>query len=211
MNEERIPVAGVILAGGLSRRMGGVEKSLLELDGKPLVVHVRDRLARQTDSMLLNANGDPARHAQLGLPVAADSVPGFAGPLAGVLAGMDHVAIHAPKCRFIVTAAADTPFFPADMVERFLKANPGDETTIVLARSGGNRHPVFAMWPVCLREPLRAFLNGSQGGKVLLFVDRYKLREVDFDQPKGDLDPFFNINTPQDLAEAETHLERMTT
>lgn len=197
---------GVVLAGGLSRRMEGAEKSFLELAGKPLVVHVRDRLAPQVTRVVLNANGDPGRFAELGLPVQADTIPGHAGPLAGILAGMRWTQANAPQIRFIATAATDTPFFPVDFVERLAGATGFDEDTIGMATSNGHRHPVFGLWPVALADDLEAFLNSGEGGKVMLFVKRHKLVEVEFplagDKDDAAGDPFFNVNTPDELERA---------
>ncbi|SDC68939.1 molybdenum cofactor guanylyltransferase MobA [Ruegeria marina] len=205
---------GVILAGGLATRMGGGDKGLLTLGGQSLLGHVIDRLAPQVAGLALNANGDPARFAEFGLPVVADTVEGFAGPLAGVLAGLDWAAGQGAES--IVTAAADTPFFPRDLVTRLMQAAEGQAYPLVLAttprtgeelKSGGrvNRHPTFGLWPVALRDDLRAALNDGLR-KVVLWTDRHGGREVLF--PAEPFDPFFNVNTPEDLALAETLLER---
>ncbi len=192
---------GVILAGGLSRRMGGQEKSLIDLAGKPLLQHVADRLGAQTAALAINANGDGQRFAALGLPVFPDTVEGFAGPLAGILAGMRHAGTHHETCKNIITAAADTPFFPMTLVEKLNQLANGTNA-IILARSNGRRHPVFGIWPVALADDLEKFLVEEQGRKVVLFAERYKLVEVEFDNIEiaGQiLDPFFNINEPADL------------
>ena len=198
-----VPV-GAILAGGLSRRMEGPEKTLLELDSQPLVQRIRDRLAAQCGDILLNANGDPARFAFLDLPVQADTVEGFAGPLAGVLAAMDWCAENRPTATHVLTVAGDTPFFPADYCARMQKAlaEQNDPETICLAFSGGNRHPTFGLWPLRLRVPLHDFLVREGERKVLLFAQRYNLVKVDFALAADGSDPFFNINTPQDLEQA---------
>ena len=197
-------IVGAILAGGLSRRMEGSEKTLLELDGQPLVQRIRDRLAAQCGSIVLNANGDPARFAFLDLPVQGDTVEGFAGPLAGVLAAMDWCAENRPSATHVLTVAGDTPFFPADYAVR-MKTNLSTEEkpeTICLAYSGGNRHPTFGLWPLSLREPLRHFLVEEGERKVMLFAGRYNLVKVEFALAEDGSDPFFNINTPQDLEQA---------
>ncbi|MEZ5790379.1 MAG: molybdenum cofactor guanylyltransferase MobA [Nitratireductor sp.] len=204
---EREHIAGIILAGGLSRRMGGPEKSLLELAGKPLVAHVRDRLASQTGLIVLNANGDPARFSMLNLPIQADTIAGFAGPLAGILAGMRWVRSNLPGTRYIVSVAADTPFFPDDLITQFTAHHDGSDTMIALATSSGNRHPVFGLWPVALADALEDFLVTGDNGKVMLFVRQYGLVEVDFPMSRKGTDPFFNINTPQELALAHAMLE----
>ncbi|MBV2359043.1 molybdenum cofactor guanylyltransferase MobA [Thalassococcus sp. CAU 1522] len=201
---------GVILAGGLATRMGGGDKALLPLGGRPLLAHVIDRLAPQVGGLALNANGDPARFDDFGLPVLPDSIDGFPGPLAGVLAGLDWAAGQGADA--VVTVAADTPFFPCDLVPRLLLASEGQAHPLVLAATRGDaqtksktrggliRHPTFGLWPVALRDDLRAaLLDGLR--KVVIWTDRHDGREQVFPTDAGD--PFFNVNTPQDLAEAE--------
>lgn len=197
---------GVILAGGLATRMGGGDKGLLPLGDATLLSHVIDRLAPQVAGLALNANGDPGRFENLGLPVLADSIEGFAGPLAGVLAGMDWAA--AQGADTIVTAAADTPFFPADLVPQLLLAGTGMVHPLVLAatpdeKRGHVRHPTFGLWPVALRDDLRASLQAGLR-KVIVWTDKHHGREALF--PVDGLDPFFNVNTPEDLVKAETFL-----
>ncbi|EEE37729.1 molybdopterin-guanine dinucleotide biosynthesis protein A [Rhodobacteraceae bacterium KLH11] len=208
---------GVILAGGLATRMGGGDKGLLQLGGQSLLAHVINRLHPQVGGMALNANGDAARFADLGLPVVVDSIDGFAGPLAGVLAGLDWAAEQGADS--IVTAAADTPFFPHDLVDRLAQVAAGQRYPLVLAttprlgdealKSGGgrrvNRHPTFGLWPVALRDDLRAALNDGLR-KVVLWTDRHEGREALF--PAEPFDPFFNVNTPDDLTRAKSMLER---
>jgi len=193
-------VVGVLLAGGLSRRMGGGDKSLRLLGGKPLLQHVIDRLRPQVAALVLNANGDPARFAAFGLPVVADSVADFAGPLAGVLAGLDWAAEHHPECAHIVSVATDAPFLPADLVARLTEgiARPG--TDLACATSGGQPHPVIGMWPVRLRDDLRRALVAEEIRKVDVWTARYQLATVDF--PTDPIDPFFNANRPEDLERA---------
>lgn len=198
---------GVILAGGQARRMGGGDKGLLRLGGQTLLAHVIDRLTPQVAGLALNANGDPARFADLGLPVLADSIEGFPGPLAGVLAGLDWAADQGADS--IVTAAADTPFFPCDLVPRLQLAGEGMAHPLVLAATpdperGLARHPTFGLWPVALRDDLRAAL-GEGLRKVVMWTDRHGGRLAQF--PVDGFDPFFNVNTPEDLARAEALLE----
>ncbi len=202
---------GVILAGGLATRMGGGDKGLLHLGGQSLLSRVIDRLGPQVDGLALNANGDPERFAQLNLPVIADSIEGFAGPLAGVLAGLDWAAEQGAAS--IVTAAADTPFFPLDLVDRLMQTAQGQPHPLVMAttprtsdaslKSGGgkkvNRHPTFGLWPVALRDDLRASLNDGLR-KVVQWTDKNDGREALF--PVDPFDPFFNVNTPEDLQRA---------
>jgi len=200
---------GVALAGGLSRRMGGGDKSLRMLGGRPMLAHAIDRLKPQVGRIVINANGDPERFGMFGLPVVADPVAGFAGPLAGVLAGFDWAVANAPDARWIVTAATDTPFFPEDLVSRFVAAAGHHETMIALAKSGGNMHPVFGLWPVALTDDLRTYLVQEENRKVLAWVDRHEMIEVEFAgfSVAGELlDPFFNANTPDDMQVAEAIL-----
>ncbi len=194
---------GVILAGGQARRMGGGDKCLLPLAGRRIVEHVIARLAPQVEALAINANGDGARFADLSLPVIADSVPGFAGPLAGVLAGLDWAAGRGAS--HIVTAAGDTPFLPPDLVTRLIAAATASGMPIALAATpdgarGRVRHPTFGLWPVVLRADLRRALDEGVR-KVVLWTDRHGAAEALF--PAGGHDPFFNVNTPGDLVRAE--------
>jgi molybdopterin-guanine dinucleotide biosynthesis protein A len=193
-------VAGVILAGGLARRMGGGDKALLELAGRPLLAHVIERLAPQVDELLLNANGDATRFARFGLPVVPDTVEGFAGPLAGVLAGMRWAAARGHE--HVVSAAGDTPFFPRDLVAR-LRAAKSDQPIAMAATEdperGLSEHPTFALWPVRLADDLERALTQGQMRKVIVWTSRHGCARAVFD---GAELPFFNVNTPEDLAEA---------
>ena len=196
--------AGVILAGGLARRMGELgqnDKALLELDGRPILTHVIERLRPQVGSMVINANGDPARFDRFELPVAPDSVEGFAGPLAGVLAGLDWTAEHAPGARWVVSIACDTPFFPTDLVSRLMAAVEREGADMACAASAGRHHPVFGLWPVRLRAELQAALVEEGLRKVDIWTGRYGLAVAEFEATP--YDPFFNANRPEDLAEAE--------
>ncbi len=195
---------GVILAGGQATRMGGGDKGLLHLGGTPLLTRVIERLEPQVADLALNANGDPARFADFGLPVLPDSIDGFAGPLAGVLAGLDWAAAQGGET--IVTAAADTPFFPCDLVPQLLLRAEGMTHPLVLAatpdaKRGTARHPTFGLWPVALRDDLRAALAGGLR-KVVLWTEKHGGREAVFPQEEA----FFNVNTPHDLAQAEAML-----
>ena len=191
---------GVILAGGQARRLGGGDKALTELAGKPLLAHAIERLAPQVSDIVINANGDPARFDSFRRPVVADSVEGFAGPLAGVLAGMDWAAANAPEYEWIVTCATDAPFFPEDLVARLVAA-VAEGADIACAETNGRTHPVFGLWPVRLREELRHALVVEDIRKVDRWTARYALAEVSF--PAEVVDPFFNINRPEDIREAE--------
>ena len=201
-------VVGVLLAGGQSRRMGGRDKSLMMLAGKTMIAHVIDRLSAQVRRIVINANAPARTFAEFGLPVVADSIAGYAGPLAGVLAGMRWSIGHAPDARFIATAATDTPFFPTDFVAR-LQTVAGDDT-VALAASNGRLHPVFGLWPVALADDLETWLGDGDNRKVLAWVDRHSLARVDFAPLNGGIDPFFNANTPEELAQAEAIAAEMS-
>ncbi len=199
-------ILGVILAGGQSSRMGGGDKCLLSLGGRPILAHVIDRLRPQVDGLALNANGDPERFAAFGLPVLPDSVGGFPGPLAGVLAGMDWAAGQGAEA--IVTAAADTPFFPDDLVRALRTATVAGDTPLAMAMTPGedgrlDRHPTFGYWPVDLRDDLRAALADGLRKVVAWTEPQGCARAVFHDRVP---DPFFNVNTPEDLAAAEALL-----
>lgn len=201
-------IVGVLLAGGRSRRMGGGDKSLLELGGKPLLTHVIERLEPQVSGMVLNANGDPGRFAGFGLHVIADPVADNPGPLAGVLAGMIWAEVNDPAARWVATAACDTPFFPKDLVARLLEATGGRYPAVALAESEGRQHPVFGLWPTALADDLRQALE-SGTRKVLDWTDRHTTVTAAFDPVEigGEMvDPFFNANRPEDLAWAEERL-----
>jgi molybdopterin-guanine dinucleotide biosynthesis protein A len=193
-------VAAVLLAGGLARRMGGGDKSLRPLGGKPLLAHVLERIRPQVASLVLNANGDPARFAAFQLPVAVDVVPGFAGPLAGVLTGLEWTLGHAPGCRWIVSVPTDSPLLPLDLVERFKEATTTG-ARLACAVSNGQTHPVVGLWPVDLAVDLRRALTEQDERKIDRFTARYSLIHVEW--PAVPVDPFFNANRPEDLAEAE--------
>lgn len=208
---DRASVAGVLLAGGQSRRMfaegpGAGDKGLLEISGKPMLAHVIERLGPQVGALVINANGDPGRFSGFGLPVVADSVGGFVGPLAGVLAGMQWVQNARPAVRHIVTASTDAPFLPLDLVARLTSALAGAKggERIALARSDGGLHPVIGLWPVELADDLQLSLQDGVR-KVLAWTDRHGTLAVDFepeDIAGQRIDPFFNANTPAELDEA---------
>ena len=194
---------GVILAGGQALRMGGGDKGLLRLGGTTILGQVIDRLDPQVAGIALNANGEPDRFAALDLPVISDSIEGFAGPLAGVLSGLDWAA--AKGATHIVTAAADTPFLPADLVPRLILAAETEAKPIALARTENGRHPTFGLWPIALADDLRAALHDGVR-KVVQWTDRHGTAMADF--PTGRFDPFFNVNTPEDLDLARTYVEQ---
>jgi molybdopterin-guanine dinucleotide biosynthesis protein A len=196
-------VLGCVLAGGQSRRMGGGDKTLIDLNGKSMLEIILNRLTPQVSQIVLNANGDPERFAQFQFPVEPDPIGGFAGPLAGVLAGLGHARRNLPHVSHVVSVAGDTPFYPANLVDRFLAAVPGGQAGDRTRQSSDKLHPVFGLWPVALYNDLHDWLSTGQSGKVLAFVDRHDSIEVGFelDQATG-LDPFFNANRPDDLETA---------
>jgi len=180
--------------------MGGGDKCLRSLAGRTILDRIVERVRPQVKHLVLNANGDPVRFAPYVLPVVADSVEGFAGPLAGVLAGLDWAAANAPDCPWVASVPTDAPFLPADLVAR-LRDTTDAGADMACAASGGQSHPVVGLWPVRLRDDLRHALTVEQIHKVDVWTARYRLATVDF--PIVDIDPFFNTNRPEDLAEAE--------
>lgn len=204
MNRIRHKVCGVLLAGGLARRMGGGDKCLRPLAGKPILDHILERIRPQANCLVINANGDPARFDGFGLPVASDAVEGYAGPLAGVLTGMEWAARHAPVCDLILTVPSDAPFLPHDLAERLEDRMIAEGADIACASSGGRTHPPIALWPVSLAEELREAMTVEEIRKVDIWTARYKVAVADW--PTDPLDPFFNANRPDDLAEAEKML-----
>lgn len=189
---------GIILAGGLARRMGGGDKPLVEIEGRPILQHVIDRLKPQCRLLAINANGDPARFARFRLPVVADSIEDFAGPLAGVLAGMDFAADRGAA--HVLSAPGDTPFLPADLVSRLDAARSRAGADIAVAASDGRTHHAVALWPVALREDLRRALVEKGERKVSAFIGGFANVVVEW--PVEPYDPFFNVNRPEDLARA---------
>ena len=203
-------IAGIVLAGGQSRRMGGGDKSLLPLGGGSMLDQVLSRFGPQIETLALSANGDPERFARFGLPVLADTVEGFAGPLAGILTGLEWAVASTP-CKAVVTAAGDTPFLPLDLVDRLATAAGEHAGSIAVASSAGRLHPTFALWPTDCRDALRHFLVDEDNRRVSAFIERHGHVEVEFPVlQSAALDPFFNINVPDDLAEALRLLQSMT-
>jgi molybdopterin-guanine dinucleotide biosynthesis protein A len=201
MTEAAPPTLGLLLAGGLARRMGGGDKPLRTIAGRTILAHVVERLRPQCDGLLLNANGDPVRFAEYGLPVVADSIPDFAGPLAGILAGLDWLAANRPGAQWLVSVAADTPFIPRDLVARLHAERAAANVPLACAASGGWTHPVIGLWPVALREELRHALTVEDERKIDRWTARHGVVSVEW--PTEPVDPFFNANRPDDLAEAE--------
>jgi molybdopterin-guanine dinucleotide biosynthesis protein A len=194
-------IPGVLLAGGLARRMGGGDKPMRTIGGKTILQRVIARLAPQCDGLILNANGDPARFASFGLPVIADDVAEFPGPLAGILAALDWTAANRPDVKRVLSAAADCPFLPRDLVARLEQARVAENAELAVAASDGQTHPVIGLWSVALRDELRHALVKEDVRKIDRWTARYPLATVTW--PVTPLDPFFNANTIDDIAEAE--------
>jgi molybdopterin-guanine dinucleotide biosynthesis protein A len=201
MTTEARSVLGLVLAGGLARRMGGGDKARIRIGSRSILERVLARLEPQCARVIINANGDPARFADTGLPVIADSVPDFAGPLAGVLAGLDWAAAQAPAVTDVVSVPGDCPFLPADLVARLTAARQSGGQPLACARSGDWRHPVVGLWPLALRDDLRKALLEEGLHKIESWTARHGVAIADW--PATPIDPFFNVNTPADAAEAE--------
>jgi molybdopterin-guanine dinucleotide biosynthesis protein A len=195
------PTLGLVLAGGLARRMGGGDKAMIRIGGKTILERVLARLRPHCVQIVLNANGDPARFAAHQLPVVPDSVPDFAGPLAGILAGLDWAAEHAPQMAWMVSVPGDCPFLPEDMVARLHEVRARDNKPLACAQSGDWRHPVVGLWPVALREDLRRALVEEDLRKIEVWTARHGVAIATW--PDTPIDPFFNVNTPEDAALAE--------
>ena len=198
---ETSPIPGVLLAGGLARRMGGGDKPMRQIGGRTILDRVIARLKPQCDGLLLNANGDPARFAAFGLPVIPDGVADFPGPLAGILAGLDWAAANRPEVKWLLSAAADCPFLPRDLVARLVAALHEENAELAVAASDDQSHPVIGLWSVALREQLRHALVVEDVRKIDRWTARYRLATVTWQVEP--LDPFFNANTMDDIAEAD--------
>jgi molybdenum cofactor guanylyltransferase len=194
-------IMAVVLAGGLARRMGGGDKCLKPLAGRPILAHVLERLDGQAERILLNANGDVTRFASWGVPVATDVVTGFGGPLVGVLTALEWAATHTPEITDVVSVPADGPFLPRDLVRRLVAARTEADAVLTQAASNGRPNPVVGLWPVTLAAELRRAVVEAGIAKVDSWTARYRLATADFDA--APIDPFFNANTPEDLAKAE--------
>ena len=201
MTSDTPPTPGVLLAGGLARRMGGGDKPMRQIAGRTILERVIARLQPQCDGLILNANGDPARFKGYGLPVIADDVADFPGPLAGILAALDWAAANRPGVKWILSAAADCPFLPRDLVARLHRARADENAELAVAASDGQSHPVIGLWSVGLREDLRHALVVEDIRKIDRWTARYPLATVEW--PVQTLDPFFNANTMDDIAAAE--------
>jgi molybdopterin-guanine dinucleotide biosynthesis protein A len=195
------PTVGAILAGGLARRLGGGDKALRMVGGRTVLARLIERMASQVARWILNANDDPGRFGALGLPVVADSLPDHPGPLAGVLAALDWAARSEPAIEWVVTVPGDAPFLPRDLVARLHAGRLADNAAFACAASDDWTHPVIALWPVSVRAELRSAVADHGVRKIDLFTQRYPCAAVDW--PTKPVDPFFNVNTPEDLAEAD--------
>ena len=192
---------GLILAGGLARRMGGGDKAFLKIGNETILARALSRFQPQCEGIVINANGDPKRFASFGFPVVADDIPDFAGPLAGILAGLDWTAKNKPSIEWIASVPGDCPFVPRDLVAKLHAARIAENQPLACARSGEWRHPVAAIWPVSLRADLRHALMNEGLHKIEMWTKRHGIAIAEWrDKP---VDPFFNVNTPEDLARAE--------
>jgi molybdopterin-guanine dinucleotide biosynthesis protein A len=209
MSDLPVPATfGLVLAGGLARRMGGGDKARIEIGGVTILDRVLATLSGQCQGMVINANGDPKRFADTGLGVIADSVPDFAGPLAGILAGLDYLAAQDNGIEWLLSVPGDCPFLPDDLIERLhgARRKMGAGVPLACARSGDWRHPVVGLWPLVLREDLRKALMVEGLHKIEIWTARHGIAIADWpDQP---VDPFFNVNTPEDAAKAEEIVKR---
>ena len=195
------PTLGLVLAGGLARRMGGGDKARIAIGGLTILQRVIACLTPQCIGLIINANGDPARFADTKLPVVADSVPDFAGPLAGILAGLDWAALHMPECEWLMSVPGDCPFLPNDLVASLHAARVAAGAPLACAHSGEWRHPVIGLWPLALRDDLRRALVAEGLRKIEIWTQRHGVAIADW--PAEPIDPFFNVNTPDDAAQAQ--------
>jgi molybdenum cofactor guanylyltransferase len=200
------PTLGLVLAGGLARRMGGGDKARIKIAGKTILERVLACVGPQCTGIIMNANGDPSRFADTGLPVVADSVPDFAGPLAGILAGLDWAAANTPEREWLLSVPGDCPFLPNDLAERLHRVRRDAGTPLACARSGEWRHPVVGLWPVALRQDLRHALVDEGLHKIEIWTAKHGVAIADW--PAEPIDPFFNVNTPEDAARAEALARR---
>ena len=191
---------GLVLAGGLARRMGGGDKALIDIGGRTILSRVLETFAPQCEAVILNANGDPKRFASYGLPVVPDDIPDFAGPLAGILAGLDWMAEHRSDLEWMVSVPGDCPFLPSDLVVRLHGARAAAGTPLACAKSGEWRHPVAGLWNVSLRADLRRAMIDEDLHKIEIWTGRHGIAIAEWsDRP---FDPFFNVNTPEERARA---------
>ena len=198
--DEQPPTYGLILAGGLARRMGGGDKTLLRIGDNTILERAIATLAPQCAGLMINANGDLSRFARFGLPVVSDDIAGFAGPLAGILAGLDWLAAYEPDKTWMVSVPGDCPFLPGDLVDRLHEQRTASGLPLACAQSGEWRHPVVGLWPVSLRHDLREALQAGSR-KIEAWTGKHGVALAQW--PAEPIDPFFNVNTPEDAAAAE--------
>lgn len=203
-NEQTSNCLGLILAGGQSTRMDGVEKSFIKLGDAPLIERTINRLKPQISEIIISANSAPEKFRKFNLPIIKDTIEGYAGPLAGVLSAMRWAKTNQPTIKSIITVAVDTPFFPTNYAKKMFPHHQVD-VQITIAKSGGRNHPVFAIWDVNLADDLEKFLVDEGNRKVMMFARRYKYFIQNFDDKSG-IDPFFNINTYENLTQAQAQL-----
>ncbi len=201
-------ITGVLLAGGLARRMGGGDKCMLRLNGERILDRVIARAKPQVETLMINANGDPGRFAEFELPVVGDILGDFIGPLAGILTGMEWARLETPEAKWLASFATDAPFLPCDMVVRFLAAAEHEQADIVCAISAQRTHPVFALWSLGLRDELRTAIIDEGIRKIDYWTARYKIAHVDFQFGPEEYDTFFNVNRPENLIEADRLLKQ---
>jgi len=198
---------GLVLAGGLARRMGGGDKALIQIGGKTILARVLATLKPQCEAIILNANGDTGRFAAFGLPVVNDDIPDFAGPLAGILAGLDWMAAHHRDLEWMASVPGDCPFLPADLVSRLHQVREQAGTPLACAKSGDWRHPTVGLWNVALRENLRRALIDEDLHKIEIWTARHGIAIAEW--PDRPVDPFFNVNTPEDRDRADAIAETL--
>jgi molybdopterin-guanine dinucleotide biosynthesis protein A len=192
---------GVVLAGGLARRMGGGDKGMIRIGAQTILERALERLAPQCSRVIINANGDPSRFAFTGLPVVADDIPDFAGPLAGILAGLDWASKNEPETEYVLSAPGDCPFLPRDLFAQLEEARREQgQQPLACAKSGDWRHPVAGLWRVSLRDDLRHALMEEKLHKIEVWTARHGVAIAEW--PDRPIDPFFNVNTPDDAARA---------
>jgi molybdopterin-guanine dinucleotide biosynthesis protein A len=195
------PTYGLVLAGGLARRMGGGDKGLIRIGRETILERALGRVGPQCAGVIINANGDPARFARFGLPVVADDIAGFAGPLAGILAGLDWLAANEPAIGWLASVPGDCPFLPRDLVRRLHAARVAAGVPLACAKSGDWRHPVVGLWRVDLRADLRRAVVAEGLRKIEVWTARHGVALAEW--PAEPVDPFFNVNTPEDAAQAQ--------
>lgn len=201
MTDSRPATLGVLLAGGLAQRMRGGDKPMRTVGGRPILERVIERLTPQCGGLILSANGNPERFAAFGLPVVPDSVEGFVGPLAGILAALEWAAANKPAIEWVVSTATDCPFLPRDLVTRLQQTRTAASAELAVAASGGQAHHVIGLWNVAMRGDMRHALVTEGIRKVSRWTQRYKVATVEW--PTIPLDPFFNANTIEDVDQAE--------